>query len=242
MTKVLSTIFAAAQFLDSSCADCWNRAVRFGRPDLLQICVSSDSPLVNAVENAGGEGLRASFWNGYDLTTRRGRERLCVFCSAKRPRHVWFSSPCRVPGTSSQLCVSHSARDCRCLFREYKHSVATFISHNHSVRQVGIRNFLLDMTEKTLKAVVNGCAWGLRDSQGSLLNQSWQILTTSPEVQRVLNHRPCDQRHKHGRLPGHFSAFSLQFPQSLCQDAGEAVSCERQLEFRVGHSGTVAYR
>ena len=81
MTKVLSTIFAAAQFLDSSCADCWNRAVRFGRPDLLEIRVNSDSPLVNAVENAGGEGLRASF----------GRERLYVFCSAKRPRHVWFS-------------------------------------------------------------------------------------------------------------------------------------------------------
>ena len=100
-------------------------------------------------------------------------------------------------------------------FREYKHSVATFISHNHSVRWN--QKILLDMTEKTLKAVVNGCAWGLRDSQGSLLNQSWQILTTSPEVQRVLNHRPCDQRHKHGRLPDHFSAFSLQFLQSLCQ-------------------------
>ena len=102
MTKVLSTIFAAAQFLDSSCVDCWNRAVRFGRPDLLEVCANSDSPLVNAVESAGGEGPRASFWNGYDLTTSRGRERLYVFVSAKRPRHVWFSSPCRVPGTSSQ--------------------------------------------------------------------------------------------------------------------------------------------
>ena len=102
MTKVLSTIVAAAQFLDSSCADCWNRAVRFGRPDLLEICTNNDSLLVNAVEDAGAEGLRASFWNGYDLTTRRGRERLYVFCSAKRPRHVWFSSPCRTSGVSSQ--------------------------------------------------------------------------------------------------------------------------------------------
>ena len=49
------------------------------------------------------------------------------------------------------------------------------------------------------------------------MNQSLQILTTSPEVQRVLNHRPCDQRHKHGRLLDHFRAFSLKFPQSLCQ-------------------------
>ena len=109
MTKVLSTIFAAAQILDSSCADCWNRAVRFGRPDLLEICVNTDSPLVNAVENAGGEGLRASFWNGYDLTTRRGRERLYVFCSAKRPRLVTLSSSWNI----ITACVSHSARDCK---------------------------------------------------------------------------------------------------------------------------------
>ena len=115
MTKVLSTIVAAAQFLDSSCADCWNRAVRFGRPDLLEICTSNDSPQVNAVEDAGGEDLRASFWNGYDLTTRRGRERLCVFCSAKRPRHVWFSSPCRASGSIITARVSYSARHCRCL-------------------------------------------------------------------------------------------------------------------------------
>ena len=54
------------------------------------------------MESAGGEGLRTSFWNGYDLTTGRGRERLYQFCSAKRPRHVWFSSPCRVSGASSQ--------------------------------------------------------------------------------------------------------------------------------------------
>ena len=192
-------------------------------------------------KNAGGEGLRASFWNGYDLTTRRGRERLYVFCSAKRPRHVWFSSPCRVPGTSSQR-VSRILQGIADVFPR----VQALGCHVHFSQPLSSaswnQKFLLDMTEKTLKAVVNGCAWGLRDSQGSLLNQFWQILTTSPEVQRVLNHRPCDQRLKHGRLPEHFSAFSLQFPSISVSDAGEAVSCERQLEFRVGHSGTVACR
>ena len=39
MTKVFLLIFAAARHLDSSCTDCWNRAVRFGRPDLLGKCV-----------------------------------------------------------------------------------------------------------------------------------------------------------------------------------------------------------
>ena len=68
-----------------------------------------------------------------------------------------------------------------------------------------------------MKAVVNGCAWGLRDSRGSLLNRSWQVLTTSTDVQRVSNHRICDKKHKHGRLSAFSSGSSLQFPQSLCQ-------------------------
>ena len=57
MTNVLSLIFAAAPHLDSSSVDCWNRAVRFGRPDLLEVCANSDSPLVEALESVGGEGL-----------------------------------------------------------------------------------------------------------------------------------------------------------------------------------------
>ena len=216
MTKVLSTIIVAAQFLDSSCADCWNRAIRFGRPDLLEICATNDSPLVNAVEDAGGEGLRASFWNGYDLTTRRGRERLYVFCSAKRPRHVWFSLPSRVPGASSQRVSRILQGIADVVPRVQALGCHVHFSQPHSSISWN-RRFLSEMTEKTLKAVVNGCAWGLRDSQGSLLNQYWQIMTTSPEVQRVLNHRPCDQRHRHGRHPDHFCALPLQFPQSLCR-------------------------
>ena len=73
----------------------------FASEDLLEVCANSDSPLVEAVESTGGGSLRTSFWNGYD-PTRRCRERLYQFCSTKRPRHVWFSSLCRVSGTSSQ--------------------------------------------------------------------------------------------------------------------------------------------
>ena len=195
MTKVFSLISAAAQHLDSSCTDCWNRSVR-------------DSPLVEAVEGASGEGLRTSFWNGHDLTTKRGRERLHQFCPAKRPRHVWFSSPCRVSGASSQ-------RVSRVL-----HGIAAVVPRvqaqplSASSRR---QKSLMSMSEKIMKAVVNGCAWGLRDSQGSLLNRSWQVLTTSPDVQRVLNHRICDKKHKHGRLFDLSSESSQQFPKSLCQ-------------------------
>ena len=59
--------------------------------------------------------------------------------------------------------------------------------------------------------------WVLRDSQRSLLNRFWRVLTTSPDIQRVLNHRLCDKWHKHGRLYDHFNTSSSQIPKSLCQ-------------------------
>ena len=210
MTKVLSTIFAAAQFLDSSCSDCWNRAVRFGRPDLLEVCANSDSLLVKAVESAGREGLRTSFWNGYDLTTWRGRERL------QRKDQDTFGSPCRVSGASSQR-VSRILDGIAAVVPR----VQTLACHVHFAQPLSVsswrQNSLLGMSEKMMKAVVNGCAWGLRHSRGSLLNRSWQVLTTSPDVQRVLNHRICDKKHKHGRVSDLSSESSSQFPQSLCQ-------------------------
>ena len=79
------------------------------------------------------------------------------------------------------------------------------------------QNSFMSMSENMMKAVVNCCAWGLRHSQGSLLNRSWQVLTTSPDVQRVLSHRICDKKHKHCRLFDLSSEPSLQFPESLCQ-------------------------
>ena len=111
MTEVLSTIFAAAQFLDSSCADCWNRAVRFGRPDLLEICVNSDSPLVNAVENALASFL--SEWIRSDYQTRTRTSLRVLFSEETKTRMVFvtLSSSWNI----ITACVSHSARDCRCL-------------------------------------------------------------------------------------------------------------------------------
>ena len=156
--------------------------------------------------------MRTSFWNGYDLTTRRGRERLYQFCSTKRPRHVWFSSPCRVSEHHHNVCLVFWM-ELQPWFRECKHLAVTFILHNHSACPVGDR--IRCMSEKMMKAVVNGCAWGLRDSQGSLLKRSWQVLTTSPDVQRVLNNRICDKKHEHGRLFDLSSELSLQFPKSF---------------------------
>ena len=162
MTKVLSLILAAAQHLDSYCSDCWNRAVHFGRPDLLEVCANSASPLVEAVESAGGEGLRTSFWNGYDLTTRRGRERLYQFCSTKKAktRLVLFtlSSLWNIITTS----VSYAGWNRSC----GSESASTWLSRSFFAQPLRVsswrQNSLMRMSEKMMNVVVGGCAWGLR--------------------------------------------------------------------------------
>ena len=99
----------------SALNDLCRRAVRFGRPDLLEVCANSNSPLVDAVESAGGEGLRASFWNGLrsDYQARTRTPLRVLFSEETKTRMVFvtLSSFWSIITT----CVSNSARDCRCL-------------------------------------------------------------------------------------------------------------------------------
>ena len=191
MTKVLSLILAAAQHLDSSCTDCWNRAFRFGRPDLLEVCANSDSPLVEAVESAGGEGLRTSFRNGYAVAN--------VSIS-----YVQLKGQDTLGSLHLDESLEHHHNVCLVFWMEsqpWSRELQALGCHVHFVQPNSVssrrQNSLRGMSEKMMKAVVNGCAWGLRDPQGSLLSRSWQVLTTSPDVQRVLNHRQHCHRQRH---------------------------------------------
>ena len=91
---IATLLLSAAAALDGERSMALTRVSRHGRADLLEVCCTSTSVLSEAVEQAGGEAIRASFWNGYDLASRRGQERLLQLAATRRPRHVWFSPPC----------------------------------------------------------------------------------------------------------------------------------------------------
>ena len=73
MTKVLSLILAAAQHLNSSCTDCWNRAVRFGR--------SSGSTEVLSMIFAAAQFLDSSCADCWNRAVRFGRPDLLEICA-----------------------------------------------------------------------------------------------------------------------------------------------------------------
>ena len=190
------------------------------------MCANSDSPLVEAEESAGGEGLRTSLWNGYDLTTRRSRERPYQFCSAKSPRHVWFFSPCRVSGTSSRR-VSRILDEIAAVVSR----VQALGCHVHFAQPLSVsswrQNSLLGMSEKMMKAVVNGCAWGLRDSQGKSIES---ILASFDHISRRSTSAESSNLRQETRQTPVNHQYSFYNP---------CVS-ERQVAFRFVHSGTFA--
>ena len=78
----MTTVVTAARKHDDKRAQVWHQCHTFWQTKLFEVCTRSGSPFVRAVESVDGEGLRVSFWNGHDITLRRGQDRLCVSCCA----------------------------------------------------------------------------------------------------------------------------------------------------------------
>ena len=64
------------------------------RYDLLEVCCPADSPLSQAVIDAGGRAYRMGLHNGYDLTTKDGLRKALTTLRNIRPRYVHVSPPC----------------------------------------------------------------------------------------------------------------------------------------------------
>ena len=67
--------------------------------DLLEVWVSWDSPLSQAVIDAGGKAFRMGLHNGFDLSTKSGFTKAAATLRRLRPRYVHVSPP-RDPWTS----------------------------------------------------------------------------------------------------------------------------------------------
>ena len=68
------------------------QATRHGRVDFAEVCSTSDSLLSGAVTSIGGRAVQYSHWNGFDLTTKAGTDKLKKDLLEKKPR-VAFSTP-----------------------------------------------------------------------------------------------------------------------------------------------------
>ena len=87
-------LILSAVSLDDAVVDPWMKATRYGRVDFAEVCCTSDSLLSGPVTSIGGLAVQYSHWNGFDLTTKAGTDKLKEDLLEKKPRIVWMSPPC----------------------------------------------------------------------------------------------------------------------------------------------------
>ena len=98
---LFKSLILSAVILDDAVVDPWMKATRYGRVDFPEICCTSDSLLSGAVTSLGRRAVQYSHWNGFDLNTKAGTDKLKEDLLEKKPRVMWMTPPC-TPQRSQQ--------------------------------------------------------------------------------------------------------------------------------------------
>ena len=230
----------SATAADQAVLNCLESAVRWGREvDIAEACCTADSRLSQMVEERGGKSLRISFWNGCDLSTRKGAETALERLLAARPRLTVWSPPCG-PDSPAQHANMQTSEQRRVL--QVKRHRAHRIQRNckwiiarmceqapeceHLVEQPGRckswKGEFEAIKDLWHVAKTNGCCWGLRHSTShQLLLKLWHFVGTSYDLSQLIDRQcsnKCDSPHNHVHHPivGREAALSARYPERLC--------------------------
>ena len=92
--RALAVLISATCFFENELHRDFYSLASQGRLDLAEICCTPDSPLSACVNSSGGSAERFSFWNGFDLASTTGTNRLIHELKKKKPKWLWMSPPC----------------------------------------------------------------------------------------------------------------------------------------------------
>ena len=87
------SLILSAVSLDDAVIDPWMQATCCGRVDFAEVCCTFDSLLSGAVTSIDGRAVQYSHWNGCDLTTKAGTDKLKEDLLEKKPRVAWMTPP-----------------------------------------------------------------------------------------------------------------------------------------------------
>ena len=90
---LFKSLILSAVSLDDAVVDPWMKATRYGPIDFAEVCCTSDGLLSGPVTSLGGHAVQYSHWNGFDLTTEAGTDKLKEDLLGRKPRVVWMTPP-----------------------------------------------------------------------------------------------------------------------------------------------------
>ena len=187
----------------------WEELISLDRLFLLEVACSERSILSEEVLSRHGpnSAMRCAHWNGFDLTTRSGVEKLKQLVRERRPKHIWISCECG-PFSPLQRINQRTPKQCEELQRKRESAVQQYLGGIEVARfgrrygsQIHwelsekceawnlpiIQSFL---EEQHLRRVTcRGCTVNLRaHDTGELMCKGWTIATT--QLQHPATHEP----------------------------------------------------
>ena len=106
----------------------WEELISLDRLFLLEVACSERSILSEEVLSRHGpnSAMRCAHWNGFDLTTRSGVEKLKQLVRERRPKHIWISCECG-PFSPLQRINQRTPKQCEELQRKRESAVQQYL-------------------------------------------------------------------------------------------------------------------
>ena len=237
---MLQLLVLAASSLDTAPAEAWAEATTYGQLDLAEICCTADSILTEEVLRQGGVAKRYSEWNGYSLTKKKDANALLQELIKEQPRHAWFSPPCgpespmqnaneRTP--EQRLALQLKRHRVRRIQRHIKYIIAELRRHSphtqtHVEQPGSCRSWANELAElkadlQRWTAMVDGCAYGLRDEATQMLEKKRWHLNSSDRAFCQHMERRCSGDHLHKIIEGNATALSAGYPRAMARRAAK---------------------
>jgi hypothetical protein len=174
-------------------------------------------------KQTGLASIRLGLQFGQDFTRLHDRRCLLLLIAFCRPRHVWFSFPCKLwgPWTRMNLNKSHSTFEKimseRAVARRYLHNVSEAWNlqillggHAHAENPLASQAWAELQLENAWEVRIDQCALGLRSPKSDLpVLKPTRIVTSDAALAAGLESCRCDGRHQHEHLEGTFKGRNL---------------------------------
>ena len=211
--------------------------------DVMEVCCEMDSLLVKTVEQMGGTGMRLGLFNGYNLLTDAGLQRVLEAIRRYRPKVLWISMPCGATSPiqhlneltpeawkKSQKRRSRSKKLVKNGVRAMAEQIwlggeilQEWPFPNDAWKQKEVMDFwnTLASMDRCETIRLDGCAVGLRTDDG-FMKKPWMLKSSAPGMFSQLAKR-CDGTHQHVPTLGALARRSALYTPQMCRLAARGI-------------------
>ena len=216
------SLILSAVSLDDAVVDLWMKGTRYGRVDFAEVCCTSDSLLSGAVTSLGGRAVQYSHWNGFDLTTKAGTNKLKEDLLEKKPRVVWMTPPCttqRLQQSQSRSTFHRVQMNILAVFlwlvkQDWCEAILEQMWGSTSLCRGGVFS---ELKEQFHSGRTPGCQWTASSTECFLQNP-WFFICSHRRWSDLLCYRRCLHDHSHQTLEKETLRYTPQLVNTVAKE------------------------